>query len=227
MAHNPNDIVEKIEKVTEKRSPASLEYESFEPETRLSPNKDHFASLMNPADTDTADVRKVSTAKNSIVEEVANVDRMANHAQQSPQHLITQANEVMGKIEELKLKLNTPNLEIKSSVQQEMRNKLSHIDDSLRVAMSRTGLEYTPPPPADGAQNAIHRFLGLLTDGQDKLQNLTTDIARLDASGAPFSPATMIVLQLKIGMMQQQIEFFSTLLNKALESTKTIMNVQV
>lgn len=228
MAQQPGDSIEKIEKVTEKRSPANVEYESYEPETRLAPNRDHFENLMTPAETDTADIRKVQTAKNSIVDEVANVGRMADQAKYStPKELVVKAQETIGKIDELKQKLQTPNLEIKSSIQQELRNKLSHIDDSLRVAMSRSGVEYTPPPPPNKSHTPIERFLGLLTDSQDKLQNLTNDIARMDTTGQPVNPATMIVMQMKVGMMQMEVEFFTTLLNKALESTKTIMNVQV
>ena len=41
------------------------------------------------------------------------------------------------------------------------------------------------------------------------------------------TPANMLAIQMKMGYVQQQIELFTSLLNKALESTKTIMNVQV
>lgn len=228
MAHqqSPYEKIEKIQEVSEAKSPA-LDYENFEPETRLPPNQQHFEALLNPVDADVGDVRKIQTAKNSVVEEVASVGRLVDQAKHSnPKQLIAQAQEAIGKIEELKQKLNTPNLELKTSVQQELRSKLSHIDDNLRIAMNRSGIEYTPPPSGKPA-NAIERFLGLLTDSQDKLDHLTTDIQKLDNKGTPFTPATMIVLQLKVGAMQQQIEFFTTLLNKALESTKTIMNVQV
>lgn len=228
MAHQPEKIVEKVEGISEKSRSGPIDYENFEPEARLSPNKEHFENLMSPPVADTADVRKVHTAKNSIIEEVANVSRMADQAKRStPKDLIVQAQEVMGKIDQLKAKLNTPNLELKGSVQQDLKNKLSHIDDNLRVAMSRTGLEYTPPPAAQKSENVINRFLGLLTDSQDKLQNLTADIQRIDTNNQSVTPATMLVLQMKVGMMQQEIEFFTTVLNKALESTKTIMNVQV
>lgn len=228
MAHNPEQIVEKVEGVSEKPKASAGDYENFEPEARMAPNKEHFDNLLTPPVADTADVRKVQTAKNSMIEEVANVSRMADQAQRStPKDLIVQAQEVMGKIDQLKQKLNAPNVELKSSVQQELKNKLSHIDDNLRVAMSRTGLEYTPPPTPQKSENVINRFLGLLTDSQDKLQNLTLDIQRMDTTNKPFTPATMLVLQMKVGMMQQEIEFFTTVLNKALESTKTIMNVQV
>jgi hypothetical protein len=37
----------------------------------------------------------------------------------------------------------------------------------------------------------------------------------------------MLRIQLKVGYITQEVEFFTAVLNKALESTKTIMNVQV
>ncbi|MBA3237828.1 MAG: hypothetical protein H0T62_05680 [Parachlamydiaceae bacterium] len=226
--HNFEDKIEKIEKVADKS--AAQDLENFEPETRLAPNREHFDSLMtNRVDFDVGHSRKVSSTENtSLVSEVSKIERMADQAQRSkPQELIAQAQEAITKISELKEKLRTPDLEIKKSIQTELSNKLSHIDDNLRVAMSKTGVEYTPPVDPGKSQSAIDRFFGLLTDGQEKLNSLTNDISRMDAAGTPFSPATMIVLQVKVGAMQQEIEFFTALLNKALESTKTIMNVQV
>lgn len=230
MAHQQfDDKIEKIEKVTEKSPTKDLE--NFEPETRLAPNREHFDSLMtNRVDFEVGHSRKVSSTDNdkSIVSEVAKIERMADQAQRSkPQQLIAQAQDAITKITELKEKLRTPDLDIKKSIQTELSNKLSHIDENLRVAMSKTGVEYKPPIDTSKSQSTIDRFLGLLTDGQDKLNNLTNDLARMDVVGERFSPATMIVLQVKVGAMQQEIEFFTALLNKALESTKTIMNVQV
>jgi DNA-binding transcriptional MerR regulator len=229
MAHQGyNEKIEKIEKVVEK-APASLEYESFVPETRLAPNKDHFDQLMSPsANLDVQDVRKVSSAKDSVVEDVAKIGNLVDQAQRgSPQALIAQAQETIQKMEELKEKLRTPNLEIKSSVQEQLRNKLSHIDDNLKIALNRSGIEYTPPPAPVTATTPIERFLGYITDSQTKLNTLTDDINRFAQPGAQLSPATMLVLQMKVGLVQQQVELFSGLLNKSLESTKTIMNVQV
>jgi hypothetical protein len=37
----------------------------------------------------------------------------------------------------------------------------------------------------------------------------------------------MLAMQVKVGFVQQEMEFFTGMLNKALESTKTLMNVQV
>jgi len=37
----------------------------------------------------------------------------------------------------------------------------------------------------------------------------------------------LLAVQVKLSFVQQELEFFTNVLNKALESTKTIMNIQV
>ncbi|MGZ3732868.1 MAG: hypothetical protein ACXU9U_03935, partial [Parachlamydiaceae bacterium] len=198
---NLHEKIDKIEKVEETQSPASVAFEQYLEPERVAPNREHFDNLMGPpVVSDTGDVRKVTTAKNSIVEEVASVGRMVDHARRSsPQELIAQAQETVGRISELKEKLGNPSLELKGSVKQALSNKLSHIDDNLKIALSRSGIEYTPPPAPTKSQNSIERFLGLLSDSQDKLNTLSTDISRMDSQGLQFSPATMLVLQMKVG----------------------------
>jgi hypothetical protein len=73
----------------------------------------------------------------------------------------------------------------------------------------------------------MERFLGLLTHSQAQLGNLAGDIKGITTMDKELSPATMLLLQVKVGYIQQEIELFTSMLNKALESTKTIMNVQV
>lgn len=137
-----------------------------------------------PVDTTIGESRKVSSPKNSIVDEVAKVGRLVDQARRgSPQELVAQAQQTVGRIAELKEKLKSPNLEIKSSVQEVLSNKLSHIDDNLKIALSRSGIEYTPPPVGNKSQSSIDRFLGLLTDSQDKLNSLSSDISRMDSQG--------------------------------------------
>ena len=71
------------------------------------------------------------------------------------------------------------------------------------------------------------RFLGFLTDGQHQLNTLATQVENWHLNKVEITPATMLSLQIKVGYLTQELEFFSSLLNKSLESTKTIMNVQV
>lgn len=147
----------------------------------------------------------------------------------SPEGIKTQAKDAIDQIEKVKTQLSQAQGEIKPSYQTLLRNRLSHIDDNLRIALSKAGVEYkTPPKVAEtGKTNPVQRFIGFLTNSQHQLENLQVTIENLNITGAQLSPANMLAIQMKMGYVQQQIELFTSLLNKALESTKTIMNVQV
>jgi len=130
-------------------------------------------------------------------------------------------------MDELKNKLSTPNLEIKSSVQNLLQSKLTHIDESLKIALNKAGVEYVAPVAQKNLSTPIERFLGFLTSAQAGLEGLGNDVERMSLVKGQISPADMLAVQVKVGYIQNEIEFFTALLNKALESTKTIMNIQV
>lgn len=224
------DKIEKIESVTDRIESAEDIGKDKISSGDVGPNKDYFEALMlqerrkPTAETPVVEVEK----KTSIMDEVRNlnykVDRVS-HA--SPAEISHQAEKLIAQIDEVKAKLNTSNLEIKDSVQTLLRNKLSHIDDSLKVALSKAGVEYTPPEKQTNIATPIERFLGFLTHAQRQLENLGDGVQSLTAMKGQLSPATMLAVQVKVGYVQQEIELFTSLLNKLLESTKTVMNVQV
>jgi len=226
MADTLDGKIEKIEKISKGAKPSPIDL-ATDTEQRLAPNKDHFDSLMLD-NSPTTESRRVDSTKNSLMDEVSNVSRRADLIRRaSPQELVAQAQEVVKQIDELKAKLNTPNLELKSSVQDLLKNKLSHVDENLKIALSKAGVEYQTPQASTVSKNPIERFLGFLTDGQHKLENLASEVDRMHLNRQEIAPATMLAVQIKVGFVQQELEFFSNLLNQALSSTKTIMNVQV
>lgn len=197
-------------------------------------NKDHFESLMlqqsKKKEATTVTQTEEMTKKPSLMEQVSNLNNKVNRISNiSPQDLVAQAKDVIGKIDDLKTKLSTPNLEIKGSVQSLLKNKLTHIDENLRIALNRAGVEYkVPEKPATGeVVNPIERFLGYLTDGQYQLAHLSDEIEAMQQKKGELSPASMLAIQVKVGFVTQEVEFFTSLLQQALSSTKTIMNVQV
>lgn len=225
------DKVEKIDKLGATSKSAPLDAME-EPEARLAPNKERFDALMiasNPSDMEVSSTgRKVDTTKVSLIDEVSAMNRRVDQVKRSsPEHLVAQAEGVINDMEDLKKKLNTPNLEIKDSMQGMLRNKLTHIDESLKVALSKAGVEYKVPQAVAPPSNPIERFLGMLTDSQSQLQGLTGELRSMHMNNRDISPATMLLMQVKVGFIQQEVELFTSLLSKALESTKTIMNVQV
>lgn len=231
MAHDTHsDKVEKVDAVSPSHKSKEIA-EEIEEVKRVPPNKENFDSLMGldqqraPTIVKTGALERTSLLDqiNTIHNKVDGVSRV------TPAELVAQTEEVIKQIETVKTQLATPNLELKGSVQSLMKNKLAHIEESLRVTMNRAGMEYIPHnvDPKTSLTNPIERFLGFLTHGQYQLQRLSNDVAMMQGKDGSVSPASMLAMQIKVGNITQEIEFFISLLNKALESTKSIMNVQI
>jgi len=153
---------------------------------------------------------------------------MFRNSKSNPEAIKAQAKDVIAQLENVKTQLSQSQAEIKPSYQTVLRNRLTHIDDNLKIALNKAGIEYTPPPVASGgnSNNPVQKFLNFVTNSQQQLENLNVAVDGVGNNGQ-ISPASMLAIQMKMGHIQQQIELFTSLLNKALESTKTIMNVQV
>lgn len=170
--------------------------------------------VLTPAASMNGDVQRLGT-------------KVENAAALSPGELKKQAKDVINQIEQVKTQL-AKTKEIKPAYQTLLKNQLSHIDDNLKIAMSKAGVEYQPKVEAKENSNPVLRFIDSLTGSQDQLDGIYSSLDAMDKTGQKtLSPAAMMAMQIKVGNIQQQIELFTNLLNKALESTKTVMNVQV
>ena len=224
--------IEEVQKVTRSGDKDLVEIE--EP-TRAQPNKEHFDSLVNTPAAQQAQSKVAPSesiqppAKTSLMDEVRNLNQQVDRfSKVSATEVANKADQVVGKIAEIKEKLASKDLDLKPSTHTLLQNKLSHIDENLRVAMSKAGLEYHEYDKLENKSvNPIDRFLGFLTNGQTELASLSSEINQMHLNNKEISPANMLRIQLKVGYISQEIEFFTAVLNKALESTKTIMNVQV
>lgn len=220
------DKILKIEEISEK-----LETQESTAVERQAPNKERFDELIGSGqERRSIEIRSPEGEKSSLMDQVRDLNnKVESVSKASPDVLVAQTQEVIKKIEDVKTQLASPDLQLKDSVQNLLKNKLSHIDDSLKVVMNRAGLEYTPQKA--GAQSGliapIDRFIGFLTHGQYQLQKLASDVQMMHLNKEEISPASMLAIQIKVGYIQQEVEFFANMLNKALESTKTIMNVQI
>ncbi len=201
---------------------------------KIAPNKEYFEELMARKTHKQEDTEKIrleqqeQQRKLSPMEEARRSQRRIDHARGGDvRHLIAQAENAIEKVESVKRKLSTHDLKLKRSVQNVLRNKLTHIDESLKVALSKVGVDYQPAEAPKGLLSPVKKFLGYLTHGQHQLESLTAQVQDIDKDRDKLSPAKVLKVQLKMGLIQQELEFFASLLNKSLESVKTIMNVQV
>lgn len=220
--------ISKVEEVTSKTEKA----EKVDILDRTSVQEGKFDEFLHKQDQSKVVLPVETQAKNrqSLMDEVRDLHTKVEQAgKASAESLAGHARDLIAQIEEVKNKLATSNVEIKGSVQTLLKNKLSHIDENLKIALDKAGVEYANAPVAasQNLTNPIDRFLGFLTNGQYQLQHLSAQLEHMSTSGEQLSPARMLAVQIKVGYITQELELFYNLLNKALESTKTIMNVQV
>lgn len=150
----------------------------------------------------------------------------------SVEDLKNQTQEVISKLQEAKSQLSqanqSTNVEIKPAYHKLLRNHLTHIDDNIKIASSKLGIESTPNLKAASAKstNPALQFLDMITRSESEMNQIGNELS----SGSPkelMNPSKILSVQIKLGQIGLQIELFSSLLNKALESVKTIMNIQV
>jgi hypothetical protein len=225
-----DDKIEKVKKVEKAAKPATP-IDDAEELKRLSPNKERFDNLMESSKSEKVATQSSDpTKKTTVFDEAAQLSSKTDNLKVTPTELIAQTEAALYKIDDIKSKLETPGLEFKDSVKPVLADKLTHINDNIRIALTKAGVEISETPAvtaAPPAENAVLRFLGLLTDGQYKLQTLAAQVDQWHLNKTDINPASMLAVQIKVNYITQELEFFSSLLNKALESTKTIMNVQV
>lgn len=222
-SRDPISKIEEVSKVSKSKGAAAAAEEVVE---RVAPNREHFSQLMQQ---DVAQTPQEGAQRVNFMEEIKHLQKKASEiSKASPDTVLQQSRSTIAQIEEVKTKLAQPNVEINPSTQTLLTNKLTHIDESLKVALNRVGTEFSPSAAtAKVRENPIERFLGYLTHSQYTLQKLSDDINQMGLNKTEISPASMLAIQMKVGYMTQEVEFFTAILNKALESTKTIMNVQV
>ncbi len=147
----------------------------------------------------------------------------------SPKDLQKQAQAVAQDIAKVKEKLNVPNTDIKPSYRTVLRNHLSHVDDNLKIALSKAGVERPLEAPlstsnAQTPSSSLKQLMGMLSKSENDLYSLSSS---LPLQGGNMNMADLMAIQIKIGAAQRQIELFSTLVSKAMEATKTILAVQI
>lgn len=228
------DRVDKVDKVN-KSVEAFKRYVNKQTPDGIPADRSYFDSLMRQeAKTHEAtQSQQVNVAADqeskrvSILEEARRAAGVTDPNKPSTVDLLAQAQIAVDRIEGIKADLAAPELQIKNSVQRLLKNKLGDINDNLKVAFAKAGLEYVPPEQRGLRTNPLVNFLDMLSHGQSNLERLSGHVEALAAREEEIRPMDLLAVQIKVSHVQSELELFSNLLNKALESTKTLMNVQV
>lgn len=227
MTANPGDKIEAVKGIGKA---SDLDKDALKTTQSTQSNKDHFDALMAkdvPAKIPPPQIE--AAAKPSPMEELRNLNNKVEAiSKASPEEIRTKAQQIVSEIEEINKKYsNYSNAKVTPAYNNLLKNRLAHIDDALRIALSKAGLEHQSPVAQAAGTNPIGKFLGYLTHGQYQLEHLGTSINALQSKGMNITPADMLLIQVKLNQVQQELEFVTNALNKLLESVKTLMNVQV
>jgi Tfp pilus assembly protein PilN len=149
----------------------------------------------------------------------------------TPSSLSTQAAQIHQRLQQVKsgveriqdLKVTLPDETVKKAA-----TRLEHIDEGLRdVAKLSKGVELGSVKGIAEGKPPLARFLTYLTESDKKLNTFFDELGGMKIGEQKLSPDVLMAVQIKLGFITQELEFFTSTLNKALESTKTVMNVQI
>jgi hypothetical protein len=194
-------------------------------------DKAHFDTLLDqkrPDKVAEAGIEQADSKKTLFETAATDAAKVDPTQKASLDQIKTRIDKTLGDISVIKDELQTPDIHIQPYKKQ-MRSKLSHIDESLKIALSKAGSEV----PADDAVrasdtfNPVEKFIGRLSHIEYQMEDMGNYLSYMAENGKEISAANMLAIQIKVTHIGQEVEFFAGLLSKALESTKTIMNVQV
>jgi len=241
--------VEKIERV-EKVGTTSPDLEIAQAEEVSAPQKVKFEDALNKADSKwdathsktilVAAVEPTPVKTPTPVEKLSPIDEMSNGERRIDRLKPVTVDQIVQQAEDTKASLNAPITKIQEtqSTRPDVRispaheailsDKLIHVDSSLKAALNKVGVEVTAQEiQQTSGQKPLVKFLNMLSNSDRQLSTLIGEIDALNNSKDRLTPEKLLAVQIKLGFVTQQIEFFTNVLNKALEGTKTIMNVQV
>jgi len=147
--------------------------------------------------------------------------------------LVEQANSLKADIQTPINKIQTaqteqPNLHVSSAHDALLTDKLIHVDTTLKAALNKVGVEVTASEiHQTSGHNPLVKFLNYLTNSDQQITQLLGELNGVNASKDRISPDKLLAVQIKLSFVTNEIEFFTNVLNKALDGVKTVMNVQV
>jgi hypothetical protein len=138
--------------------------------------------------------------------------------------LLSQATAAQTTLGDINSQLSTPNLKLKQSSKYLLKNKLTDANGHLATAGTKLGLQPQEPTQLSGP---FGKFIGLVTDGQNQMRAAQQQLQALKAKGDQLSPADMLLVQVKLNLAQQELEYSSVVLSKAIDDMKQLFNVQL
>lgn len=190
----------------------------LEQENQFKPDAKSFQSLMNEKpETTTVDqpspMQLASSQPSAVSPSFDSLLNLTTNTQ-------TQADNI-------KNQLNTPNLALKNSHQRLLDTKLSEANIHLQKASQLIGAKEITTTEVAETSGPIAKFLGYITDGQNRLIEVKKQIKDISKTTKEINPGEMMLIQINLSQAQQEIEFSSILLSKVTDALKQTFSIQL
>lgn len=128
---------------------------------------------------------------------------------------------------DLQNQLNTKNLRLKQSHKYLLSTKLRQANNSINEAAKKAGVKDAAQNPRFKKTTPIEKFLSYVTSGQQQLDSAQSLVAKLNSNGQQMNPGDLLMIQIKLSKAQQELEYSSVLLSKAVDDIKQMFNIQI
>lgn len=208
----PTDI-DKIDELTPVEGPGG---------GKKMPKEGEFASMMKEEKTST----QPGATPNKISPMELGEQNKISTKPPTFEDIHNQMKTVSGSLGDVQNQLQTKGLKLKQSQKYLLRNKLTTANDQIRQVAKKVGVDTGPPPDLSGKKSPITKFLSLVADGQNQLNSATAEVQKLNDS-KQMNPGDFLLIQLKLQKAQQELDYSSVLLGKAVDMIKQLFNIQV
>lgn len=194
-----------------------------EGQQELATSSQAFSSFMqsNPASEGTSKSQMISPF------DLAQQGPKAGVASPNMATLMSQVQLAQSSMSDLQTQLSYPNLKLKASQKYIVKNKLTDANSNLRTANSKLGVPPSDEVISSGASGPLGKFLDYVSDGMNQLESAKQQLSNLKSQGHNLTPGDFLLIQIKMNKAQQELDFTSVLLSKAVEDFKMMMNIQL
>jgi hypothetical protein len=177
------------------------------------------------------EVQTTQPAKESLMELAKKTTQEVPKVAPTPSDLSTQAARLHQRLQTVEAgltRIQNVEVQLPDATVKKLSTHIEHIDQGLRDVTKLTkGVEVGAIQAIGKDKPPLVRFLSYLTESDKKLNTFFDELGGLKIGEQKLTPDVLMAIQIKMGFISQELDFFTSMLNKALESTKTVMNVQI
>lgn len=150
---------------------------------------------------------------------------VAQNVQPSLDSVLAQIGTAQDSLGNLQNKLNTKDLQLTNAQKSLLKSKLSSGATHLRGVNDALGIEQ-PQAPQTG-KGPLAKLMGYIADGEVQMNAAQAELQRVQAEGKQMTPSELLLMQSKLNQAQQELDYSSMLVGKAVTALTQLLNTQL